>query len=194
MVENKLKRYFTAKRVAYLGVSVALSVVANIFTIFVSAFGSNSISFTYLVTALAGILLGPVSGGIVGGLGDVLGHFIAPQGAFNPFITLSSVLIGVIAGLIFKIKKLNPYIKIAVAYAVIFVVCTSGINTFGLWLYYVRGKKTFWVYYAGRAPFQLIIWAINLALTFVTYKPLSLFISTDKKRSEPISDKANENN
>lgn len=176
MVENKLKRYFTAKRVAYLGISVALAVVANIFTIFVSAFGSNSISFTYTVTTLAGILLGPISGGIVGCLGDVLGHFIAPQGAFNPFITLSSTLIGVIAGSVFKIKKIHPIWKIIIGYAIIFVVCTSCINTFGLWLYYIRGKKTFWVYYIGRVPFQLIIWAINLVSTVCAYKPLSLFI------------------
>ncbi len=187
MVESKLKSFFTAKRIAYLGVSVALSVVANMFTVFVAAFGSNSITFTYLVSTLAGILLGPVSGGIVGCLGDVLGHFIMPQGAFNPFITASSTLIGVIAGLIFMIPKANPYVKICLAYVIIFVVCTSMINTYGLWLYYVRGKKTFWAYYTARVPFQLIIWGINLVLTCFAYKPLSVLILPKDKEKDSES-------
>ncbi len=171
----KVKDYFTPKRIAYLGIMTALAVITNIFSVTVNS-GANSISFNYVICSLAGVFFGPISGGIVGLLGDLIGCLIAPKGPFNPFVMLSSALIGVLSGLAFMIPKVNAYFKIVIAYIFIFVVCTLGLNTFGLWFYYAKGKKSFWVYLIGRAPFQAINIAINIVITYALYFPLKKFV------------------
>ncbi len=171
----KVKAYFTPKRIAYLGIMTALAVITNIFSITVNS-GANSISFNYVICSLAGVFFGPVSGGIVGLLGDLIGCLISPKGPFNPFIMLSSALIGVLSGLAFMLPKVNVYFKLLIAYVFIFVVCTLGFNTFGLWFYYAKGKKSFLVYLIGRAPFQAINVVINLAITYALYFPLKKFV------------------
>ena len=174
-MNTKVKTYFSPKRIAYLGVMTAIAVITNCFTVTVNS-GANSISFNYVICSLAGIFFGPISGGIVGLLGDLIGCLIAPKGPFNPFIMVASGLIGVLSGLAFKIPKLNVYIKIILAYVFIFIVCTLGLNTFGLWFFYAKGKKSFLIYLVGRAPFQAINIAINIVITYVLYVPLKKFV------------------
>lgn len=185
-MNKKVKAYFSPKRIAYLGVMTAIAVVTNCFSVTVNS-GANSISFNYVICSLAGIFFGPVSGGLVALLGDLIGCLVAPKGPFNPFIMIASALIGVLSGLAFKIPKLNEYVKIIIGYVLIFIVCTLGLNTFGLWFYYAQGKKSFIVYLVGRAPFQAINIAINIAITYVLYFPLKKFVfnkwDADTKRA-----------
>ena len=197
-MKNKTKAYFSPKRLAYLGVMTAIAVITNCFSITVNS-GANSISFNYVICSLAGIFFGPVSGGIVGLLGDLIGCLIAPKGPFNPFIMVASALIGVLSGLAFKIPKVNVYFKIIIGYLLIFVVCTLGLNTFGLWFFYAQGKKSFIIYLIGRAPFQAINIAINIVITYLLYIPLKKIVfdkwetrvhkepkeSTDQPTEEP---------
>ena len=166
----------------FYGLPFQLAVIANSFTVYLPFMGasSNAISFNYLVCALAGAFLGPVCGGIAGGVGDILGWLInSSGGAFNIFITLGSVLLGVIPGLVHKIPKLPPIVKILIAYAIVFVVCMCGVNTFGIWFYYIRGAKTYFVYLAGRIATQSIIMAINIVLTCLMYYPLAKYVFKD---------------
>ena len=174
-MNSKVKNYFSPKRIAYLGVMTAIAVITNCFSITVNS-GANSISFNYVICSLAGIFFGPISGGIVGILGDLIGCLIAPKGPFNPFIMIASGLIGVLSGIAFKIPKLNVYLKIIIGYVLIFIVCTLGLNTFGLWFFYAKGKKSFLVYLVGRAPFQAINVVINIVITYVLYVPLKKFV------------------
>ena len=175
---NKIgKRSFYLKRLAYTGLFAALAVVANGFGIYLPVFGvgaSAQLTFSYIVCVMAGIFLGPVAGGIVGGAGDIIGWFIQPAGPFNVFITLGSILLGVIPGLIFKLK-MPPLIKIFISFVIIFVVCTAGLNSFGIWFYYVRGKG-FFLFLAGRLATQSIVWAVNMALTAAMYYPVAKYI------------------
>ena len=108
-----------------------------------------------------------------------MGASSSSGGAFNIFITLGSVLLGVIPGLVHKIPKLPPVVKILIAYAIVFVVCMCGVNTFGIWFYYIRGAKTYFVYLAGRIATQSIIMAINIVLTCLTYYPLAKYVFKD---------------
>ena len=158
----------------------ALSVVANLFTI--TIYQSNAISFTFVMCFVAGVYLGIIPAIIVGYVGDLIAHFIHPLGAYNWFIALSSLLFGVICALCYKLKW-HKLLKLLLATSVCFVVCTCFLNTFGLWLQYVVGvdpgpigliqffgmdkggiKKSFWVYLAGRAPFQVINTAVNAVI------------------------------
>ena len=159
----------------------ALAVLANLFTIPLTPNFSRVISFTIVVTFVAGIYLGPISGLTVGFLGDLLAHLIHPMGGmgYNWFIVLSCALTGLIAGLIFKMK-FNNLLKLSIALVLSFVLCTTLINNFGLWLQIIVGvkpspnglfqfftmdkteiRKTFWAFTAARTPVALLNVAIN---------------------------------
>lgn len=58
------------------------------------------IGFGELPVYFAGIFLGPMAGAIVGGVGDILGYFINPLGAYMPHFTLAAALRGATPGLI----------------------------------------------------------------------------------------------
>ena len=58
------------------------------------------IGFSSLPVIFAGIFFGPAAGGIVGAIGDMIGFFISPVGAYMPLITLNAALRGVIPGLV----------------------------------------------------------------------------------------------
>lgn len=166
------KKMSHTRKIAFTAVFVALSVVANIFSIPLNLTGSNTLAFTYLICFLAGIYLGPISGLTVGFLGDLLGHLIAPKaGFYNPYIAVSSALLGLIPALIWLIPKLKKYDKLLLATITCGVVCTAGLNTYGLWWWLSWSldgfSKTFWVYWIGRVPFQIIMVVVNFILTFI---------------------------
>lgn len=159
----------------------ALAVLANMFTIPLTPNFSRVISFTIVVSFIAGIYLGPVSGLTVGFLGDLIAHFINPMGGmgYNWFIGLSCALTGLIAGLVFKLK-LHRLIKLVIALVLSFVICTTLLNNFGLWLQIIVGvkpspsgliqfftmdktdiRKTFWAFTTARTPVALLNVAIN---------------------------------
>ena len=161
-------RNVALKKLAYTGLFAALAIAANGFGIFLPVFGVGASA------TLTGIFLGPVAGGIVGGVGDLIGWLIQPAGPFNIFITMGSIFLGVIPGLIFKLK-LTPVLKIIISFILIFVVCTAGLNSFGIWFYYVKGKG-FFVFMLGRLATQSIVWAVNLALTSAMYYPMAKYV------------------
>ncbi len=157
-------------RMAYLAVLVALAIISNVFEINIpsGAFISNKIGFTYVPVFLTGIFFGPVAGFGVGALGDALGWLINQSaGVYNPLFTLSTALMGVIAGLVWRIPKLNKIIKLIIALVLAYILCSCGLNTFATWFYYSSQKKTFWVYLLGRMPGSAVTLAVNTVTLFV---------------------------
>ena len=179
---SEKKRYFTAQKIAYLAVFVALNVVVGIFS---PRLGTLKITLTYTVCFLAGYFFGP----LVGGLGDVIGCFVGGGYAPNPVILCASVLIGVIPGLTsyIKIKKLGgamPYVNIAISYILVYVVCTLFINTYALYLMGLSKGQTFFAYMGVRAVTQTPVTAINVGLTFLIYPVFSKIFSASFCKSE----------
>lgn len=172
--------------IAYTAVLIALAVVCNMFDIPLGV-GDKKLSLSYLPSFVAGIFLGPISGLSVGLFGDVIGLLISPQGPWIPLITLSSALIGLIPGLICKIPKLNIFIKIWISIILCLFICTAGFNTLGIYLTYIKGKKTFWVYFTSRIAFQSIVVGINGAIISLLYYPLKKLVF-DKTLYNHISD------
>ncbi|MEG1608904.1 MAG: folate family ECF transporter S component [Clostridia bacterium] len=160
--------------ITYTAALVAISVVCNLFDLPVG--GNLKISFSYIPNFIAGMFLGPIAGLCVGLVGDVLGLLIMSQGAWIPLITLGSALMGLIPGLIFMIKKVNPYVKLAIALVFAFLICTCGVNSLGIFLMYFKGKKTFWAFLSVRLPMQAVVFAVNSCMLFLLYYPLEKFI------------------
>lgn len=163
------------KKLVYTALLVAVNVVLNSLDVSVSAFGTK-LTFSYIPCFIAGIFLGPLAGFLTGLLGDILGFLIHSQGlAWMPLITVSSALIGLIPGLVFRFVKLNPIFNIFLSFALVFIICTVFLNTFALFQVYSRGR-TFWVYLGVRMTTQPIVFAINAAIILFLYAPLKKFV------------------
>ena len=99
----------STKKIAYLAFLTALTIIlTRILSIRIPIAGVEGvrIGFGALPIIFAGIAFGPVAGGIVGALGDLLGYFINPMGAYMPHFTFTSFLTGFIPGfMVFYILK-----------------------------------------------------------------------------------------
>lgn len=110
---------------------VALGVVLNILSAPVMNFGTYSmkVGLTALPIILAGILYGPMYGGIVGGITDILQLWVIPKGAYIPWFTLVSALIGLIPGLFFMKKQELRMERILLAIATGQIIASVLLNT-----------------------------------------------------------------
>lgn len=103
----------TTRRLANLAVLVALNVVlSRVASLRVAIGGVEGIRLGLggLPVILSGVLWGPWAGALVGGLGDVVGYFINPMGAYMPHFTLTAALTGALPALILKLihQEHNP--------------------------------------------------------------------------------------
>lgn len=149
-------------KLTYTAVLTALAVVANIFSVQILG-TSNYLSFAYIPAYIAGIYFGVWVGSAVALIGDILGCIIMPTGAWNAIITLSSMLLGTIPALVYRLTRNSQcknIIKLIISLTLTTLICTSGLGTLGLWLMYGNGKA-YIVYLLARLPFQLIMVAVN---------------------------------
>ena len=161
--------------IAYTAILIALNVALKFCSVLL---GSFSISFSYIPCFIAGMFLGPISGGMVGLLGDLIGT-LAKGFSPSPFVTISCMLIGVIPGLVFMIKKLHPYIKLTISLVLVLFICTLGLSSYGTWLLTSAGanEKSFATYWLlDRLPKQPVVMAINAAILYIIYYPLKKLI------------------
>ena len=151
------------QKIVYIALLTAICTVFNAFVTFYPV-SYIAISFNATVCFVAGFLLGAKSGFAVGFLGDLLGAILFPQGVYNPLIGLASGLMGLIPGILFDYFYGNKYLKVVISAVLCLVICTSGLNTLGLYLIYGLGRKTFWAYLIVRLPWQALVGAGNCIL------------------------------
>ncbi len=129
----------TAARLAYIGLMTALCVLSNMF--FEFKMFDMQFSLTIFVSVLSGILTGPLFGFCAAFLGDLLGFLYSSWGmVYMPWVGLSVATMALIAGVVMAIPlkfKGSGYVKLAVVCVLSLVFCTIGINTTGLYYYYV---------------------------------------------------------
>lgn len=137
IVENptntKKKVKHAAQTVAMLGVLIALGIVCAMsfpygLTIRIGFVGKISLSF--VVIAMAAKKYGVIASTLVAFLIDFLQAMISGLG-FNPLISLSSTMVGVIFGLFFHTEKISIK-RILLCVSIDTVVCTMGLTTFAL--------------------------------------------------------------
>ena len=172
----------SAKKIAYIAVFIALSVVMNSL-IEINVTPSNKITFTYFICFISGFLLGPLPGFLVGFLGDAIGFLLVPQDVYWLFgLTLG--LTGLLAGLVRKLPlygRKGVFLKALVFFVLSYVLITcfvnSLVNYWYLYLFIWNGtvKTVFWVWLGGRLAFQTVIYAVNVGLCAVV---LSVLVAT----------------
>ena len=171
-------------KIAYVAVMTALMVAGNMFEI---KFAETQFSFTLVLSALTGIIIGPMFGFAACFLGDLVGFLYHSSGyAYLPWIGLSMGLTAGIAGCIVNgvslPKPWGIYLKLTAVALLTFGICTVAINTTAFWLLY--SKTSFLVYLNSRLFIQGQIWnsLLNYVLLFIIVpvlrkiKPLKLDI------------------
>lgn len=174
-----------SQKIAYTAVVTAFVVVANMFFEFKLA--ETQFSLTIFVSAIAGILIGPLLGFAACFLGDLVGFLYHSGGfAYLPWIGLSLGMIAFLSGLIVGGLKSGAkwflYVKLSIVCVLTFLLCTVAINTTAFWLLY--SKIGYWEYLVSRLFIQGQIWnsIVNYALLFIAVpalnriKPLKLRI------------------
>ena len=171
-------------KIAYVAVMTAFVVVANMF--FEFKFADTQFSLTIVVSALAGIIIGPLLGFVACFLGDLVGFLYHSAGfAYLPWVGLSMGMIALLAGTLISVPlkgKGAVYIKLALVCLSTFLLCTVAINTTAFWLLY--SKVPYTTYLVSRLFVQGQIWnsVVNYALLFIVVpvvgriKPLKLNI------------------
>ena len=89
------------------------------------------ITFTFVPVALAGWLFGIVPAVTVGALGDILGCFLFPQGAYFFGYTLTSMLSGLIFGIFLYEKEAKNLIwSIVISRILVSLLLNVGLNSY----------------------------------------------------------------
>lgn len=146
------RKQSSTRRITYMAVFIALSVVIN-----TMRFGS--VSFGGFPIIYSGLVLGPVNGLIVGAVSDVLGFIIRPSsGGYNVVFTLTSALTGLIPIMVVKLFKVKyPNYKF---YQVLLGIFIGQMLTSVIMAPYFQallfGKNTFY-YYATKAFVKQIV-------------------------------------
>ncbi len=163
-----------SRKIAYLAVFVALSVVANT-VLDIDVTPQNKITFTYFVCFLAAYLLGGAPAFLVAFLGDALGYLIMPDGIYW-FYGLTLALFALTAGLLLRYLPGSVYLKTGIVCAVCYVVFTVCLNSLVNYTYVLKFvwdgevRKSLWVYLAGFLPprlaIQTAVYAGNFVLCF----------------------------
>ena len=159
-----------SRKIAVIGVMTAVMVVANMFFEFKLA--ETQFSFTLVLSALTGVIIGPLFGFVACFMGDLVGFFYHSAGfAYLPWIGISLGLTAVIAGLVInglpQGGKGFLFVKIGLVCILTFSLCTVAINTTAFWILY--SKVDYGTYLISRLFVQGQIWnsLFNYALLFL---------------------------
>jgi ECF transporter S component (folate family) len=170
MVVSSYRELKNLRSLTGIAMLLALSVVLSAFSIQLT--DSIKIGVGFIVTALLGMMYGPVAGGLAAGAGDLIKYILKPTGPYFFGFTLTAILGGVIYGLFFYKKKCTIVRAIA-AKSTVTLLLNCLLNTFWVSLLY---HNPFQVVLLGRVvknvtllPFEVIFLyvALNAATNLV---------------------------
>ena len=171
-------------KIALTAMATAFLTIANAYlTIAATPLLQFSVVLTF--SFFVGLILGAPLAFVVGFLGDLIGHLLAPKGAYNIIIGISTALFCAIPGLLFDLNRFFKrrgrkgihFIVIAFAsFLLCYALCTVLLTSVGFWIFYnaysVRNYGTFFGLIVFRMLWQLPNTAANLALSVALYFPL----------------------
>lgn len=136
---QKMRSMSAGKRVAFIAVFAALSVVANTF-LEIRIFDIQY-SLTIFVSVIIGVVLGPIAGFASSFIGDFLGYVFNSWGQlYMPWVGFSTAALSFMAGFINATfhknsKKSAIYIKYVIICLLSLFVCTIAINSTGFYFF-----------------------------------------------------------
>ena len=133
MQKNSTKSIWNVKNLVFMALLVAMQLVLT--RVLVLDLGPYRITVGTVCTVLAGLWMGPVAGGVCGLCADIVGCFLKGY-AVNPFITLASILWGVLPALFRKFylskSRKAKTVGISVSIVITGVISSLCLTTAGL--------------------------------------------------------------
>ena len=161
------KKTFSTEKLVVTAFMIALEIVlSKLVSVNISFL---RIGFGFLPIAILAIMYGAWWSGIAYAIGDVIGGFLFPTGAFFPGFTVTALLTGLIFGWVLYNKKAT-FARAALASALVCVFCNLLLNTY--WLTFIIGKG-FTVLLASRAIKELVAIPVMAVLIVAVDKALS---------------------
>ena len=134
-------------------------------------------SLENLPIIFAGVAFGPIAGGIVGAVQDLVGC-IAAGYTINPIITLGSLSIGLVSGLLFRAAKgLSPVLRLALSVLASHAIGSVLIKSLGLAIFY---SSPFGVTVAWRTFNYVIVGTAEVILLSILFKSKQLLSQINK--------------
>lgn len=171
-----MKKTFTIKSMALFALLLALKIILSRITGI--SFGIVKLTLGFIATGMTGYLFGPWLGVLAGGLTDLMGFFLFPQGNYFPGYTLTSMITGLIYGILLYQKK-TTFLRILVAVTLESLLCSLLLNT--LWTSILFGKA-FFAILPARILKNLLAIPLQTCILYLIFKylqkPLKQFTSS----------------
>ncbi len=154
------------KEMTIIAVLIAIHVVIS--TFYIQVFDNTRIMFTFIISALVGVIGGPLWSVIFAFCADTIAFMVHPFGAYFFGYTLTTIVTCLIYALGFYKKRLS-IARIAITKTLVNVICNIMMNSFWSYLLYSNG----YLYYLGQQSIKnLILLPIEIAVLVVVFKML----------------------
>lgn len=196
-VAEQKEKYFTARRIAYFAIFLALIVVLQLFGSYFKV-GATTLSFVLVPIVLGGMLLGVIGGTVLGLLFGILvillNGVLMPDGftnlliAENPAVTVLTCLVkGVMAGfvpaLVFKLLKGKNELAATIVASLLAPIMNTGFFILGMLCmsgvliknFVPSGTSVLYFLVIGCAGINFLVeFAINIVLSPAVYRVIKV--------------------
>ncbi len=143
----------------------ALGIVLGFFKIPINQL--IEIRFGTLPIEMAGMLFGPGVAGVVGAITDVGGYLVKPTGPFFPGFTFSSIVGGIIFGLMLHNKKIT-FLRVLATQVVYTLIVGVILNSY--WLDTLYFQNGYWATIVARLPKEIVMIPIMAVIFYSIVK------------------------
>lgn len=164
------------KWLAIMAIFLALRIVVAQFSITVAT--NLTISFSFILVALSGMLFGPVAGMVFAFTEDILQFLLFPSGYGFFFGYTLSAMLGVLCYALFLYGQRITILKILFAKILSSYVVNVLIGSY--WTYLMVGSKGYWAYAAVSFYKNTILFPIQIILIIIIINFLLPFFSKKK--------------
>lgn len=174
---DSLKELTNTNSIVGISMLMALGVILSFFRINIT--NEIRIGPGFIVTALLGMMYGPVAGGFAAGLEDIIKYIVKPSGGYYfPGFTITAVLGGIIYGVFFYKKKCTIF-KTLSSKLVVNLLLNTVLNTF--W-FSILGGKGFSVLIYPRLIKNMISFPLEAILLYLVLSRISIIVEKMKKQ------------
>ena len=141
LLKDSQKELKITKTIVVAALLIAIKLTLDALNIRISITPSLRITFSFLTTAVCGILFGPATAFVMAGAGDLIGYFVNTGGGpYFPGFTLTAALSGWVWGMGLYQEKIT-FVRVLLTRGLINLFLNIGLN--GLWLYLLYNKGFF---------------------------------------------------
>ena len=163
----KLIQKFDAKSLSYCSLLTALAVIFSILSFYITPAIKFSLSFVFIAIIAANF--GVVPAAFSAAISDIIQYLIKPIGPWQPLLTLTAAITGIIFGLILY-KNKTGIIRIIISRLVTSLFISSIIDTYLIAMLY---GKVFTEFFTIRLTKNLILLPLEILAMYLSFKAIN---------------------